>query len=66
MKYQDTIQQPEYKLQQTLLFLKQHRLAATPINYGVAYEYASGENDDIVNCINKDINDGYIFDSFLM
>ncbi|MBU2919664.1 GGDEF domain-containing protein [Psychrosphaera sp. F3M07] len=66
MKYQDTIEQAESKLQKTLVFLKQHRLAASPINYSVAYEYASGENDDIVNCINKDINDGCIIDSFLM
>jgi len=66
MKYQDTIEQAEFKLQKTLLFLKQHRLAATPVNYGVAYEYASGENNDIVNSINKDINDGCIIDSFLM
>lgn len=66
MKYQDTIEQAESKLQKTLMFLKQHRLAANPINYGVAYEYASGENDDIVNCINKDIKDGSIIDSFLM
>ena len=66
MKYQDTIEQAEFKLQKTLLFLKQHRLAATPINYGVAYEYASGENDDITNSINKDINEGCVIDSFLM
>ena len=66
MTYQDTIEQAESKLQKTLLFLKQHRLAASPINYSVAYEYASAKNTDIVEYINNDIKDGCIIDSFLM
>jgi diguanylate cyclase len=66
MTYQDTIEQAESKLQKALVFLKQHRLAASPINYSVAYEYASAENTDIVEAINNDIKDSCIIDSFLM
>lgn len=66
MKYQDTIEQADSKLQKALGFLKQYRLPANPINYGVAYEYVSGENGDIIKSINRDINSGSIIDSFLM
>lgn len=66
MNYQDTVEQAERKLQKTLVFLKQHRLAANPINYGVAYEYVSQQNKQIKQQIEADIQAGKVIDDYLM
>lgn len=66
MKYQDTIEQADYKLQKTLGFLKLHRLPANPINYAVVYEFVSEGNDHICQLIDKAIKDNKRIDSFMM
>lgn len=66
MKYQDTVEQAEVNLQKTIVFLKQHRLPASPINYCVAYEYVAGNNSDLITLVDEDIQSGKTIDSFLM
>lgn len=66
MNYTDTVEQAELKLQQSLVFLKQHRLPANPVNYCVAYEYVSGKNADLKTLLEEDIQSGKTIDSFLM
>ena len=66
MKYQDTIEQADDKLQKVLGFIKQHRLPASPINYSVVYEYVSGANTDICVEIDKSIRSGKTIDAFMM
>lgn len=66
MKYQDTIEQADQKLQKTLGFLKQHRLPASPINYSVVYEYVTGENTDLKAELEVDIQSGQTIDSYLL
>ena len=66
MKYQDTIEQADEKLQKTLGFLKQHRLPASPINYGVVYEFMSGNNLAIKDTLDKDLKTGKTIDSYMM
>lgn len=66
MKYQDTVEQADVNLQRTIAFLKQHRLPASPVNYGVAYEYVSDNNKEIKAQIDADIKSTKKIDSFLM
>lgn len=66
MNYQDSVEHAELKLQKALLFLKQYRLPASPINYAVAYEYISDENLALCNQLSADIRSGKTIDSFLM
>lgn len=66
MKYQDTIEQADQKLQRTLGFLKQYRLPASPTNYSVAYEYVSGENEALVDELKTEITCGQTIDTYLM
>ncbi|MBU2880602.1 GGDEF domain-containing protein [Psychrosphaera sp. B3R10] len=66
MKYLDTIEQADGMLQKTLGFLKQHRLPANPINYGVVYEYMAETNKDISKTLDRDLKAGKTIDSFLM
>jgi len=66
MKYQDTIEQADEMLQKTLGFLKQHRLPANPINYGVVYEYMSNTNSDINKALDNDLQNGNTIDSYMM
>ena len=64
MNYQDTVEQAEIKLQKTIAFLKQYRLAASPINYCVAYEYVSGKNEQLNASLNADIQSSKTIDDF--
>jgi diguanylate cyclase len=64
MNYQDSVEQANEKLQKTLLFLKQYRLPASPINYAIAYEYISKENQELSAQISSDIEAGKLIDSF--
>lgn len=66
MKYQDTIEQADLKLQKTLGFLKQYRLPANPTNYSVVYEYMTGDNLDLISELDVDIKSGKTIDSFLL
>ena len=66
MKYQDTIEQADDMLQKTLGFLKQHRLPANPINYGVVYEYMSNSNNELNVTLDKDLRNGNTIDSYMM
>lgn len=66
MNSQDTVEQAEIKLQKTIAFLKQYRLAATPVNYSVAYEYISESNLELNELIDADIRSGKTIDNFLM
>mgnify|MGYP000468488888 CR=1 FL=1 len=66
MKYQDTIEQADAVLQKTLGFLKQHRLPASPINYGVVYEYMTGNNEVLISVMDKVLKTGQTIDSYLM
>lgn len=66
MKYLDTIEQADKMLQKTLGFLKQHRLPANPINYGVVYEYMADTNRQLSRALDRDIKSGKTIDSFLM
>ena len=66
MKYQDTVEQADEKLQKTLGFLKQYRLPANPINYGVIYEYVSGDNLAVREQLDLDFKSGKTIDSYLM
>lgn len=66
MNYQDTIEQADALLQKTLGFLKQHRLPANPINYGVVYEYMAGSNVSITQILDSDLKNGKTIDSYLM
>lgn len=66
MKYLDTVEQADKLLQKTLGFLKQHRLPASPINYGVVYEYMADKNKDVTRVLDRDLRSGKTIDSFLM
>ena len=66
MKYQDTMEQADQKLQKALGFLKQYRLPASPINYSVVYEYVADSNADLNRELDSDIKSGRTIDSFLM
>lgn len=66
MKYQDTMEQADQKLQKALGFLKQYRLPASPINYSVVYEYVADSNTDLIRELDSDIKSGRTIDSFLM
>lgn len=66
MKYQDTIEQADQKLQKALGFLKQYRLPASPINYAVVYEYMTATNPDLKAELSADIQSGKTIDSYLL
>ncbi|GAA0304910.1 GGDEF domain-containing protein [Psychrosphaera haliotis] len=66
MKYQDTMEQADQKLQKALGFLKQFRLPASPVNYSVVYEYVSNSNAELCTELDADIKAGRTIDSFLI
>ncbi|MGD9687609.1 MAG: GGDEF domain-containing protein [Desulfobacter sp.] len=53
MNYSESPPQAGEFLRLTLGFLAKHNLSATPVNYTVWYEYASGKNPKLIQAINQ-------------
>jgi diguanylate cyclase len=53
MNYRESNSQAGEFLRLTLGFLAQHNLSATPVNYTVWYEYASGKNPKLRHAIDQ-------------
>lgn len=66
MKYQDTLKQAEALLPKAISLLKQFNLAASPINYMVAYEYVAGNNKDLITLLDEEVGRGRSIDDFFI
>lgn len=66
MKYRDSMVQANEKMQQVMMFLNRHLLAANPLNYAVAYEHISGINPALSQVIEKREITLKPFDNFIM
>jgi len=66
MKYQDTVKQADALLQKAIGMLKQMNLAASPVNYAVAYEYVAGDNKDLITLLDEEVAQSRTIDDFFM
>ncbi|MFT5161769.1 MAG: diguanylate cyclase [Alteromonadaceae bacterium] len=66
MKYHDSMAQANGKMQQEMVFLNCHLLAANPVNYAVAYEHISGINPALSLVIEKREKTQKPLDNFVM
>jgi len=64
MKYQDSIKQANNLLSLTIKQLELWRLAATPINYAVGYEFVANNNKALTTAIKYQLSVGKKLDNF--
>ena len=65
MKYHDSIEQADKKLNLAIKQLQQWRLPATPINYAVSYEFINNKNPKLKKLIEQHLALGKRLDNFL-
>lgn len=65
MKYHDSIEQADKKSAQAIKQLQHWRLAATPINYAVSYEFVNNKNAKLKKLIEQHLALGKPLDNFL-
>ncbi|XOV80222.1 MAG: GGDEF domain-containing protein [Aestuariibacter sp.] len=67
MKYHDSYAESQNIMQQALKLLDEHELAYNPVNYAVAYQYATGDNFQLMSLVEQAINeeniDPYLFET---
>ncbi|WP_440054740.1 GGDEF domain-containing protein [Pseudoalteromonas sp. T1lg65] len=66
MMFHDSMSIAQEKMTQVCLFLEQHQLPPTPMNYQVAYTHVSKVNKDLDNAIERFINSKQKIDCIFM
>jgi diguanylate cyclase len=66
MKYHDSIEQAELKMNMAVKKLLLWRLPVSPINYAVSYEYVNNKNVPLTTAINNQLTLGKKLDNFFV
>ena len=66
MKYHDTVTQAQQKMTLAVAKLTEWKLATSPINYAVSYEYIDGRNSALIKAIEQELSIKKTLDGFFV